>query len=109
MTPPLTVEPEHALLRKVADLQAQLVDQVELIESLRHALQAAEGKVTRLQSENHELQGQVKHQEELTNALSAKVEELETFMDVAVERELKLIELRKEVERLNAKLHPATA
>ncbi len=77
----------------------------ERTEELNEAKKVLEIKVQARKKELKELAESLEEQvKERTKELQKKAEELERFYKLAVERELKMVELKKEIERLKEKL-----
>ena len=80
---------------------APKVSSKELDTFIREATEKLEKKIKELENAKAGLEEQAKQR---TKELEDKVKELEKFRSFAVGREIKMIELKKEIERLKEKL-----
>ncbi|MDI6592133.1 MAG: hypothetical protein QME61_04390, partial [Patescibacteria group bacterium] len=89
----------------ISDLKEKSKKTEELIAALEEAKKVLE---IRVEARTRELRELVEQREEIikerTKELRKKIEELERFQKLAVGRELKMIELKEEIERLKGEL-----
>jgi len=103
-TPHEATHEEIDLLSALADSTAVAMENVQLIEQLQQAKQTAEARAAELRDLYVKAEAELQQRQALERELMQKVDELEAFHDVVVGRELKMIDLEKEITRLRERL-----